>query len=76
MWSGCGSRARRRVRSILASCRERGFEGKAVGESVAACVKGRCAGERKYEVLHGTTTRDEYNAANGWEVTSFQTNGF
>jgi len=52
------------------------FEGKAVGESVAACVKGRCAGERKYEVLHGTTTRDEYDATNGWEVTSFQTNGF
>jgi len=52
------------------------FEGKAAGESVAACVKGRCASESKYEVLHGTTTQNEYDAANGWEVTSFQTNGF
>ena len=52
------------------------FEGKAVGESVAACVKGKCSQERSYEVLHGTTTQQEYDAANGWAVTSFQTNGF
>lgn len=52
------------------------FEGQTVAKSIVACLKGNCTGEVKYETLHGTTDPDEYNAANGWEVTSFQTNGF
>ena len=52
------------------------FEGQAVGESIAACLKRNCSSERNYRVLHGSTKESEYNAANGWEVTSFQTNGF
>ncbi|KAI9838848.1 MAG: hypothetical protein M1819_004055 [Sarea resinae] len=59
------------------------FEGQSVGAHVAACVKNGtgsaacgAAAEKAYEVLHGTTPESMYDAANGWEVTSFQTNGF
>ena len=55
------------------------FEGKAVGELIAGCVIGggvNCTAEENYQVLHGTTPVSEYDAANGWEVSSFQTNGF
>ena len=54
------------------------FEGQAVGEEIAGCVKGNgsCVGEMKYEVLHGDTPAAEYDEENGWMVTSFQTNGF
>ncbi|KAL8825779.1 MAG: hypothetical protein Q9191_004200 [Dirinaria sp. TL-2023a] len=54
------------------------FEGRAVGESVAGCVVegGNCTLERNYRVLHGTTGEGEYSLVNGWDVTSFQTNGF
>ena len=53
------------------------FEGQAVGEQIADCLtKGtNCSGEVNYPVLLGVTLTSEYDAANGWEVTSFQTNG-
>ncbi|KAL9100734.1 MAG: hypothetical protein Q9163_003919 [Psora crenata] len=54
------------------------FEGQSVANHIAECVhngQGRCDDEVHYEVLRGTTDAREYNAANGWEVTSFQTNG-
>lgn len=54
------------------------FEGQAVGTLIADCLtKGtNCTGEVNYPVLLGVTPTSEYNTANGWEVTSFQTNGF
>ena len=57
------------------------FEGQSVGEQIAGCLNGNhtaCDGgqEKRYQVLHGTTPAKEYDAANGWEVTSFQTYGF
>ena len=55
------------------------FEGKAAGEKIAACLKGAKEGECEngnvYRLLHGTTGPEEYNAANGWTQTSFQTVG-
>ena len=54
------------------------FEGQAAGIEIADCISSHganCSGEADYEVLHGTTPASEYDAANGWEVTSFQTNG-
>ena len=53
------------------------FEGQAVGETVARLTKGKnTTQEIHYSTLHGTTPSREYDTANGWEVTSFQTNGF
>lgn len=52
------------------------FEGQAVGQAIINCLQGKCHAERNYEVLHGTTKGTEYNIGNGWDVTSFQTNGF
>lgn len=52
------------------------FEGQAVGMEIANCLKGNCTGEVHYSVLHGTTPPREYDIENGWDVTSFQTNGF
>lgn len=54
------------------------FTGKDVGDRIAGLLGGYCAesdpaacGEQKhYEVLHGTTTFEEYNALNGWPVSS------
>ncbi|KAL9608514.1 MAG: hypothetical protein Q9167_006665 [Letrouitia subvulpina] len=52
-------------------------EGEVVGSAIAGMINGAHAAEqRHYEVLHGTTPLDAYNAANGWPVTSFQTYGF
>lgn len=53
------------------------FEGRDVGNRVASCVKKpqRCLQEVHYDVLHGTTKASEYNMANGWDVSSFQTIG-
>lgn len=59
------------------------FEGRDAGTRIAGLIKGECldgsgaaCGERvKYEVLHGTTDANEYNVENGWDGTSFQTNG-
>ncbi|KAI9878900.1 MAG: hypothetical protein M1830_010204 [Pleopsidium flavum] len=51
------------------------FEGQAAGLLIADCLAGNCTSETKYEVLHGTTDYSEYDLANGWQVTSFQTNG-
>ena len=56
------------------------FEGQAVGEMLATCVRNRsgpaeCKGEKRYEVLHGTTGSGEYGIQNGWQVSSFQTIG-
>lgn len=55
------------------------LEGQKVGETIAACLEGsgdaRCASEKSYEVLHGTTDLDEYMLVNGWTETSFQTIG-
>ncbi|KAL6714121.1 hypothetical protein ACLMJK_008615 [Lecanora helva] len=54
------------------------FEGRAAGELIAGYLKNLTGGERgevHYEVLHGTTPVSEYGAANGWEVSSFQTIG-
>ena len=52
------------------------FEGQGAGMEIANCLKGNCTGEVHYSVLHGTTPHREYDIDNGWEVTSFQTNGF
>ncbi|KAI9807809.1 MAG: hypothetical protein M1825_005114 [Sarcosagium campestre] len=53
------------------------FEGKYVGESIAACLNGSndCAPERYYDVLTGTTNISEYSKVNGWFQSSFQTIG-
>lgn len=52
------------------------FEGQAAGEEIAGCLKNSsCGGEVNYEVLHGTTPESQYDTANGWDVTSFQTKG-
>lgn len=54
------------------------FEGQAVGGEIADCLTTgtNCSGEVDYPILHGVTPASEFDAANGWEVTSFQTNGF
>lgn len=46
------------------------FEGREAGERVAAKVKGNGTSMVSYEVLHGTTPLSEYDAANGWTVSS------
>lgn len=61
------------------------YEGRDVGGRLARLVRGACAGVAhddgvcgdmvRYEVLHGTTEEDEYDIRNGWDGTSFQTNG-
>ncbi|KAK8856749.1 flavin-containing polyamine oxidase [Apiospora arundinis] len=61
------------------------YEGRDVGGRLARLVKGECTGEKerdgvcgemvRYEVLHGTTEEEEYNIRNGWDGTSFHTNG-
>ncbi|KAF7113937.1 hypothetical protein CNMCM5793_006120 [Aspergillus hiratsukae] len=57
------------------------YEGKEVGEHVAALLQGRCVtlqgqkacGERRhYEVLHGTTPLEAYNVINGWPMSSVE----
>ena len=54
------------------------FEGQAVAKEIANCIaKGtNCSGEIYYEELHSTTPEDEYDAANGWDVSSFLIYGF
>ena len=52
------------------------FEGQAAGASIAQCLKGNCKGEVDYNTLHGTTPLKDYDPANGWDVSSFQTYGF
>lgn len=48
------------------------FEGKAIGKHVAEIITtGAPDGSRdltRYEVLHGTTTADEFNEVNGWST--------
>lgn len=52
-------------------------EGQTVGILIAGLVKGvNHTGEVHHEMLHGTTSQQEYNAENGWEVSSFLTYGF
>lgn len=36
---------------------------------------GDCGERVRYEKLHGTTELEECNVQNGWDGTSFQTNG-
>ncbi|KAL8721307.1 MAG: hypothetical protein Q9225_001967 [Loekoesia sp. 1 TL-2023] len=53
------------------------FEGQAVGDTIAGLIKGtKQTGDVHYQTLHGTTSEEEYNASNGWEVSSFLTYGF
>jgi polyamine oxidase len=56
------------------------FEGRDAGARIAGLINGQCTGDPakgecgehvRYEVLHGTTTEDEYNTANGWDGSSF-----
>jgi len=51
------------------------FEGKAVGELVAACAGGtqlpECQDMVHYETLLGSTPADEYVTVNGWSGSSF-----
>lgn len=48
------------------------FEGQKVGMEVVSCVKSKgCGGEKHYQKLLSTTNEDEYDDANGWEVSSF-----
>jgi polyamine oxidase len=42
------------------------FEGKVVGEQVAACITRNCTPSVFYETLHGSTATEQYNFANGW----------
>lgn len=57
------------------------FEGREVGERVASALGGNntvystSSNMTRYEVLYGTTTYSEYNAGNGWPVSSFLTYG-
>ena len=52
------------------------YEGRSVAAAVSACVKGEeCPDGRRYEVLRGATSPADFDPADGWEVTSFQTNG-
>jgi len=53
------------------------FEGQLAGEAVANCLNhdGNCTDYARYEVLRGSTNPAEYNATNGWHITSFQTYG-
>ncbi|MCJ1411518.1 hypothetical protein MMC19_005608 [Ptychographa xylographoides] len=55
------------------------FEGQTVANTIAGCLKGNkavCVEEPNYKMLHGTTPIGQYDPANGWFVTSFQTYGF
>jgi polyamine oxidase len=54
------------------------FEGQTVGNLIAGCLNrtGNCPGMENYSMLHGTQQLNQYDEANGWMVTSFQTNGF
>ncbi|CAI6088945.1 unnamed protein product [Clonostachys chloroleuca] len=48
------------------------FEGREVGTRVAHVLKHTETGcMKRYETLHGTTDISEYNAENGWTVSSF-----
>lgn len=52
------------------------YEGRSVADHVVDRLRGKRGGkERKYEVLHGPTAPMEFGRENGWEVSSFQTNG-
>ncbi|KAK7716792.1 hypothetical protein SLS63_010995 [Diaporthe eres] len=67
------------------------LEGRDAGTRIAQLIKGACIGDAptggatrgngdcgervRYEKLHGTTELEEYNVQNGWDGTSFQTNG-
>ncbi|KAI1085437.1 amine oxidase [Whalleya microplaca] len=65
------------------------FEGRDVGMRIAGLLGGKgnhsecdgnstegCGLMRNYEVLHGTTFADEFNAKNGWLASSFLTYGY
>ena len=54
------------------------YEGIDAAMTVVGCLNGSqsCEPYARYQVLHGTTTTNEYNATNGFDVTSFQTNGY
>ena len=50
-----------------------------MGGTIAGCVKGNkrvCVEEVDYPMLRGVTPEAQYDPANGWFVTSFQTVGF
>jgi len=51
------------------------FEGQYAGKAIAACLNGskteKCKNEENYNVLHGKTSLEEYNAENGWFHDSF-----
>ncbi|KAK8125406.1 uncharacterized protein PG998_001165 [Apiospora kogelbergensis] len=50
------------------------FEGSAVGQKIAQMISNKTesiSGMVRYEVLHGTTTLDEYSPVNGWPASSF-----
>ena len=55
------------------------FEGQLVGTTIAGCLKENktvCMEEVNYPVLHGVTPDKDYDAANGWFVSSFADAGF
>jgi len=53
------------------------FEGQKIGDTIAACVKGKgCPSEEHYDNPGPTMGPGEYDEANGFDVTSFQTVGF
>lgn len=54
------------------------FSGQEMGQRIAGVLgkgcngpSGACGNLEHYEVLHGSTTIDEYSALNGWPVSSF-----
>lgn len=49
------------------------YEGQSTAQSIADCLNGKSCNERaRYETLSGTSALAEYNATNGWTVSSFQ----
>lgn len=50
------------------------FEGQEIGDRIARIIGGKdteaALQMKRYEVLEGTTTPDEYNESNGWSVPS------
>lgn len=52
-------------------------EGQNVGEHIAGCLTSgsNCSDQVNYPLLRGVSPSTAFDTVNGWEVTSFQTNG-
>ncbi|KAI9795104.1 MAG: hypothetical protein M1816_000126 [Peltula sp. TS41687] len=45
-------------------------EGQTAANAIAACVKGKCVDQPHYEVVPTSSSKNNFNAANGWTVDS------